>query len=106
MGHAWQKNLAKPGWAGRKVDFPYDAGCRGQERPTPREERFVAQLDARGILQEHGQEPQVAIIMGSKSDWPTLQHAADMLIRFDVPFQARVVSAHFKLIPFPRPNLR
>ncbi|OAN12619.1 N5-carboxyaminoimidazole ribonucleotide mutase [Photobacterium jeanii] len=36
----------------------------------------------------------VGIIMGSKSDWPTMQHAAEMLDRFNVPYETKVVSAH------------
>lgn len=43
---------------------------------------------------DHASVPKVAIIMGSKSDWATLQHAADMLRQLDVAFEARVVSAH------------
>ncbi len=38
--------------------------------------------------------PLVGIIMGSSSDWPTMQHAAQMLTDFGVPFEKRVVSAH------------
>jgi 5-(carboxyamino)imidazole ribonucleotide mutase len=38
--------------------------------------------------------PQVAIIMGSDSDWPVMQAAAAMLDDFGVPYEARVVSAH------------
>jgi 5-(carboxyamino)imidazole ribonucleotide mutase len=38
--------------------------------------------------------PQVAIIMGSRSDWPTLKRAADMLDELGVAYAARVVSAH------------
>lgn len=38
--------------------------------------------------------PLVGIIMGSKSDWETLQPAADTLRRLGVPFETRVVSAH------------
>jgi len=38
--------------------------------------------------------PLVGVIMGSKSDWSTLQHAAAMLDRFAVPHEQRVVSAH------------
>jgi len=38
--------------------------------------------------------PLVGIIMGSTSDWETMQHAAQMLERFEVPFEAKVVSAH------------
>ena len=32
--------------------------------------------------------------MGSKSDWDTLRHAADMLEQFQIPHECRVVSAH------------
>lgn len=40
------------------------------------------------------EQPVVGIIMGSKSDWPTLEGAAETLSRFGVPFEQRVVSAH------------
>lgn len=36
----------------------------------------------------------IAVIMGSSSDWETLQHAAQTLADFGVPYEARVVSAH------------
>ena len=39
-------------------------------------------------------QPLVGIIMGSSSDWPTMQHAAQVLTEFGVPFEKRVVSAH------------
>jgi len=38
--------------------------------------------------------PVVGIIMGSRSDWETMRHAADMLTQLGVPFEAKVVSAH------------
>ena len=38
--------------------------------------------------------PLVGIIMGSQSDWPTMQHAADTLHKLDVPHEVRIVSAH------------
>lgn len=38
--------------------------------------------------------PLVAVIMGSKSDWETMQHAVDVLKDFGVPHEAKVVSAH------------
>lgn len=40
------------------------------------------------------QKPLVAIIMGSTSDWDTMKNAADVLTKFGVPFETRVVSAH------------
>ncbi len=36
----------------------------------------------------------VAIIMGSTSDWPTMEHAANILDALDVAYEAKVVSAH------------
>lgn len=38
--------------------------------------------------------PAVSIIMGSQSDWPTMQHAADMLDRLEIPHETLIVSAH------------
>jgi len=38
--------------------------------------------------------PLVGVIMGSRSDWPVLKHAADKLEALGVPFEAKVVSAH------------
>ena len=39
-------------------------------------------------------QPLVGVIMGSKSDWETLTHAAQTLTALEVPFEVRVVSAH------------
>jgi 5-(carboxyamino)imidazole ribonucleotide mutase len=36
----------------------------------------------------------VGIIMGSRSDWPVMQHAADILRELGVAFEAKIVSAH------------
>ena len=38
--------------------------------------------------------PLVGIVMGSRSDWETMQHAAQKLEALGVPFEVRVVSAH------------
>jgi 5-(carboxyamino)imidazole ribonucleotide mutase len=39
-------------------------------------------------------QPLVGIIMGSRSDWETMQHAAQTLDELGVPYEVRVVSAH------------
>jgi 5-(carboxyamino)imidazole ribonucleotide mutase len=39
-------------------------------------------------------KPLVGIVMGSKSDWETMQQAAEMLTRFGIPHECRVLSAH------------
>jgi 5-(carboxyamino)imidazole ribonucleotide mutase len=38
--------------------------------------------------------PRVGVVMGSSSDWDTMQHAVQILQQFGVPHEARVVSAH------------
>lgn len=56
---------------------------------------------ARRIKQINGQHTKklpgiaaVGIVMGSTSDWDIMKHAADVLRDFDIPCEARVVSAH------------
>lgn len=49
-------------------------------------------LDAPGPAA--AEPPLVGIIMGSRSDWETLRHAAETLGRLGVPHECRVVSAH------------
>ena len=47
----------------------------------------------------------VAIIMGSRSDWPTMKGAADMLDALGIAWEARVVSAHrtpLRMVEFAR----
>jgi 5-(carboxyamino)imidazole ribonucleotide mutase len=39
-------------------------------------------------------QPLVGIVMGSRSDWETMRHAAELLEQFEVPHEKRVVSAH------------
>jgi len=38
--------------------------------------------------------PKVAVVMGSQSDWPVMQHAVEQLEAFGVTYEAKVVSAH------------
>jgi 5-(carboxyamino)imidazole ribonucleotide mutase len=39
-------------------------------------------------------QPKVGVVMGSASDWPTLQHAAAILTEFGIAHECKVVSAH------------
>ncbi|WP_294828556.1 5-(carboxyamino)imidazole ribonucleotide mutase [uncultured Gilliamella sp.] len=39
-------------------------------------------------------QPKIAIVMGSKSDWATMQHAADVLDTLSIPYHVEVISAH------------
>ena len=41
-----------------------------------------------------GAAPEVAIVMGSQSDWPTMRCAAEALDKLGVTYEARIVSAH------------
>ncbi len=38
--------------------------------------------------------PQIGLIMGSKSDWPTMEKAADIMTTLRLSFETRIVSAH------------
>ncbi|HEY0183162.1 MAG TPA: AIR carboxylase family protein, partial [Rhodopila sp.] len=38
--------------------------------------------------------PLVGVIMGSQSDWATMEHAAQTLEKLEIPFETRIVSAH------------
>lgn len=39
-------------------------------------------------------QPTVAVVMGSNSDWPVMRKAAEILVDFGVAYEAKVVSAH------------
>ena len=45
-------------------------------------------------MSENENEPLVSVIMGSRSDLPTMRHAAEVLRELDVPHEVRIVSAH------------
>lgn len=53
-----------------------------------------AALNAPSVASAHKPSALVGIIMGSQSDWATLEHAATMLEQLGVPYEAEVVSAH------------
>lgn len=39
-------------------------------------------------------KPEIGIIMGSQSDWPTMKHAAEILDELGLAYETRIVSAH------------
>ncbi|MFA9477533.1 5-(carboxyamino)imidazole ribonucleotide mutase [Phycisphaerales bacterium AB-hyl4] len=45
-------------------------------------------------MEQSATAPRVGVVMGSKSDWATMQHARDVLAAFDVPHECQIVSAH------------
>lgn len=45
-------------------------------------------------MAENTQQPVVGIIMGSQSDWPTMERATELLTLLGIPFEKKVVSAH------------
>ena len=46
------------------------------------------------MAEKKGNEPLVAVIMGSQSDWETMRHADQTLTDFGVPHECKVMSAH------------
>jgi 5-(carboxyamino)imidazole ribonucleotide mutase len=65
----------------------------GARRAPPTIRRFVSPRNA-ALETVEGPPAVVGVLMGSRSDWDTLKHAADILAEFGVPHEARVVSAH------------
>jgi 5-(carboxyamino)imidazole ribonucleotide mutase len=45
-------------------------------------------------LSNHDVRPLVAVVMGSKSDWETMRHCSEVLAKFGVAHESRVMSAH------------
>ena len=86
---------------------PPSRTTRWGSRPPSREEKLLLIAVAYGTqLYDHTREniiamsdsdatqPQVGIIMGSRSDWETMQATVEILQAFDVTYESRVVSAH------------
>jgi 5-(carboxyamino)imidazole ribonucleotide mutase len=53
-----------------------------------------ASADGRPETSDNVSHPLVAVIMGSSSDWETMQHTVETLERFGVPYEKHIVSAH------------
>ena len=45
-------------------------------------------------MTDHNPNAVIAVLMGSSSDWATMQHAAEILTEFGIAYECRVVSAH------------
>jgi len=54
---------------------------------------YVVSLSTR-LRRQEIMESEIAIIMGSTSDWPTMEHAANVLDGLDISYEAKVISAH------------
>jgi len=46
------------------------------------------------MSEQNSTQARVAVIMGSKSDWPTMQYATEILTLFDIAHEVQVISAH------------
>jgi 5-(carboxyamino)imidazole ribonucleotide mutase len=67
----------------RPVDSKSTSESRGSEQRAERLGEVTADV-----------APLVGIVMGSRSDWETMRHTADVLVEFGVDHDVRVVSAH------------
>ena len=45
-------------------------------------------------MNDHDIKPSVAIIMGSQSDWETMKFSEEILIKLNIPFTTKIISAH------------
>ena len=77
---------------GRSISFGQPSGHLGMWSAPPTIQGFPQlRTWSEPLTQPH---PLVGVVMGSASDWPTLQHAAAILAEFGVAHECRVVSAH------------
>ena len=81
-------------------DDPDPRRHRGRRRDRRRGEEdrplgvAAARQEVEPEVERVAETPLVGLIMGSRSDWETMQHAAETLTALEVPFEQRVVSAH------------
>jgi len=69
--------------------------CLYSRASWPKPMEWASLLQSSGInAAMTGANKPVAIIMGSQSDWATMQHAAQTLEALAVPYEARIISAH------------
>jgi 5-(carboxyamino)imidazole ribonucleotide mutase len=45
-------------------------------------------------MSSQSSNPLIGVVMGSKSDWDTMRHASEMLARFHIPHESKIISAH------------
>ncbi len=55
---------------------------------------FAGAREPKGAMADKEPAKRVGVIMGSRSDWPTMALAAEMLDSFDIPYETKIVSAH------------
>jgi 5-(carboxyamino)imidazole ribonucleotide mutase len=70
----------------------WPAFCFLRVRGKERERRMAKNSERNGAT--GGGKPLVGVIMGSISDWETMEHTTKTLEKLGVPFEARVISAH------------
>jgi 5-(carboxyamino)imidazole ribonucleotide mutase len=86
--------MRDPSRVGR-VREPVDSDCTDDRRTLARDRaRVCGNRVMTAAPSSTAQNPVVAVIMGSKSDWPTMKLAADVLAELAITFEARVISAH------------
>lgn len=69
-------------------------GRRTIQRGQTSSSRRPISPSSRPAVSSSGAAPLVAVIMGSKSDWETMRHADEMLTKFGIAHECRVISAH------------
>src|SRR5215213_1702367 len=69
-------------------------GSPRRSGPTGGPPTWALQFGIRSRSRWNMPDPLVGVIMGSDSDWPVMQAAAEALAEFDVPYEVDVVSAH------------
>src|SRR5258708_39871292 len=86
----------EPPAASSSAHCAHSLSARASDTPSDRPATETRHSISRsGLYRYNGRmKPLVGIIMGSSSDWETMQAAADMLDKLSVPYETRIVSAH------------
>lgn len=80
--------------AGSTSCFRSRASLLGGESSLPRPFSWPPFLAVRFFTETHMTAPLIGVVMGSHSDWETMERGALILERFRVPYEAKIVSAH------------
>src|SRR5699024_10806873 len=97
-----RRTLALPRAVGRRLGPPHGGRGRRIRTLSPRTTSGppdgsvrLNPSDTKGDgMTEQRSGPQIGLIMGSDSDWPTMEAAAEAVAEFGIPFEVGVVSAH------------
>ncbi len=74
--------------------MPFQTPVKSEIQPLPDPPKKSSIMPIKSLQNTTDSKVLVGVVMGSSSDWETMQHAVDILTQFGVAHEAKVVSAH------------